>query len=92
MRPPSSSTTQTWISQAHPDQLPCTLKMPVGRAASPDDAQRRVMAGMARRARLARPDAPQLDAIVDEAALRHPVGGAGVTPSNCADCSAPGPT
>jgi Domain of unknown function (DUF5753)/Helix-turn-helix domain len=46
-----------------------------GRAASPDDAQRRVMARMARRTLLNRPDGPQLDAIVDEAALRRPVGG-----------------
>jgi transcriptional regulator with XRE-family HTH domain len=50
----------------------------VGRAESPDDAQRRVMARMARRTLLSRPDAPQLDAIVDEAALRRPVGGPGI--------------
>jgi transcriptional regulator with XRE-family HTH domain len=49
-----------------------------GRAASPDDAQRRVMARMARRTLLSRPDAPQLDAIIDEAALRRPVGGPAV--------------
>jgi transcriptional regulator with XRE-family HTH domain len=46
-----------------------------GRADSPDDAQRRVMARMARRTLLSRPDAPQLDALIDEAALRRPVGG-----------------
>jgi transcriptional regulator with XRE-family HTH domain len=43
----------------------------------PDDAegvQRRVMARMARRTLLSRPDAPSLVAIVDEAALRRPVG------------------
>jgi transcriptional regulator with XRE-family HTH domain len=46
-----------------------------GRASSPDDAQRRVMARMARRTLLNRPGGPRLDAIVDEAALRRPVGG-----------------
>jgi transcriptional regulator with XRE-family HTH domain len=46
-----------------------------GRAESPDDAQRRVMARMARRTLLSRADAPQFDAIIDEAALRRPVGG-----------------
>jgi transcriptional regulator with XRE-family HTH domain len=44
----------------------------------PDDAegvQRRVIARMARRTVLSRPDAPALVAILDEAALRRPVGG-----------------
>ncbi len=46
-----------------------------GRPDNPDDAQRRVMARMARRTLLSRPDAPELTAIMDEAALRRPVGG-----------------
>ncbi len=47
----------------------------------PDDAegvQRRVIARMARRTLLSRPDAPTLVAIVDEAVLRRPVGGTDV--------------
>lgn len=44
----------------------------------PEGVQRRVMARMARRTLLSKPDAPTLTAIMDEAALRRPVGGAGV--------------
>jgi hypothetical protein len=40
-----------------------------------DDVQRRVMARMARRTLLSRPDAPELSAVLDEAVLRRPVGG-----------------
>ncbi|TMR97998.1 helix-turn-helix domain-containing protein [Nonomuraea basaltis] len=39
------------------------------------EVQRRVMARMARRTLLSRPDAPQLRAILDEAAIRRPIGG-----------------
>lgn len=49
-----------------------------GRPGNPEDVQRRVMARMARRTLLAKPDAPELTAIMDEAVLRRPVGGAGV--------------
>jgi transcriptional regulator with XRE-family HTH domain len=41
----------------------------------PEGVQRRVMARMARRTLLNRPDAPELTAIMDEAVLRRPVGG-----------------
>ena len=44
----------------------------------PDDIQRRVMARMARRTLLSKPGAPMLTAIVDEAALHHPIGGQAV--------------
>ena len=44
----------------------------------PDGVQRRVMARMARRTLLSKPDAPALTAILDEAALRRPIGGAAV--------------
>jgi transcriptional regulator with XRE-family HTH domain len=44
----------------------------------PEGVQRRVMARMARRTMLSRPDAPTLTAIMDEAVLRRPVGGAEV--------------
>jgi transcriptional regulator with XRE-family HTH domain len=44
----------------------------------PDGVQRRVMARMARRTLLSKPDAPVLTAILDEAALRRPIGGAAV--------------
>ncbi|MEV0344608.1 helix-turn-helix transcriptional regulator [Nonomuraea sp. NPDC050680] len=40
-----------------------------------DDAQRRVMARMARRTLLSQPTAPNLNAILDEAVLRRPIGG-----------------
>ncbi|WP_157548313.1 DUF5753 domain-containing protein [Nonomuraea candida] len=40
-----------------------------------EEVQRRVMARMARRTLLSRPDAPQLDAIIDEGVLRRPIGG-----------------
>jgi transcriptional regulator with XRE-family HTH domain len=46
-----------------------------GRPGDPEDVQRRVMARMARRTLLSRPEAPVLTAIMDEAALRRPVGG-----------------
>lgn len=49
-----------------------------GRPGDPEDTQRRVMARMARRTLLSKPDAPALTAIIDEAALRRPVGGATV--------------
>jgi hypothetical protein len=49
-----------------------------GRPGDPDDVQRRVMARMARRTLLSREDAPNLSAVVDEAALRRPVGGRAV--------------
>ncbi|MFD1547773.1 helix-turn-helix domain-containing protein [Nonomuraea guangzhouensis] len=39
------------------------------------DAQRRVMARMARRTLLSQPNAPSLNAILDEAVLRRPIGG-----------------
>ncbi|WP_347700013.1 helix-turn-helix transcriptional regulator [Nonomuraea sp. B12E4] len=39
-----------------------------------EEVQRRVMARMARRTLLSRPDAPRLDAIFDEAVLRRPIG------------------
>ncbi|MEV6157887.1 helix-turn-helix transcriptional regulator [Nonomuraea sp. NPDC052129] len=39
-----------------------------------DEVQRRVMARMARRTLLSRPNAPQLIAILDEAAIRRPIG------------------
>ena len=44
----------------------------------PDGVQRRVMARMARRTLLSKPDAPDLIAVMDEAALRRPIGGAEV--------------
>ncbi|WP_093891765.1 helix-turn-helix domain-containing protein [Streptosporangium canum] len=40
-----------------------------------DDIQRRVMARMARRTLLSRPDAPQLCAVMDEGVIRRPIGG-----------------
>lgn len=43
-----------------------------------DDVQRRVMARMARRTLLSRPNAPELCAVVDEAVLRRPIGGSKV--------------
>ena len=49
-----------------------------GRPGDPEDTQRRVMARMARRTLLSKPDAPALTAIVDEAALRRPIGGPAV--------------
>jgi hypothetical protein len=45
------------------------------RSASPDEVERRVNLRMARQQLLTRPDAPQLWAVVDEAALRRPIGG-----------------
>jgi hypothetical protein len=42
---------------------------------SPEEVERRVALRVARQALLARPDAPRLWAVVDEAALRRPVGG-----------------
>jgi Domain of unknown function (DUF5753) len=44
----------------------------------PEGVERRVMARMARRTLLSKPGAPEMIAIIDEAALRRPVGGAGV--------------
>jgi hypothetical protein len=44
----------------------------------PEGVQRRVMARMARHTMLSRPDAPTLTAIMDEAVLPRPVGGAEV--------------
>jgi len=41
----------------------------------PEDAERRIALRMSRQTLLTRPDAPQLWAVVDEAALRRPVGG-----------------
>ncbi|GAA4206116.1 helix-turn-helix transcriptional regulator [Streptosporangium oxazolinicum] len=41
----------------------------------PEDIQRRVMARMARRTLLSRPDAPELLAVVDEGVIRRPIGG-----------------
>lgn len=49
-----------------------------GRPGNPEDMQRRVMARMARRTLLSRPGAPVLTAIIDEAALRRPIGGPAV--------------
>ena len=49
-----------------------------GRPGDPEDTQRRVMARMARRTLLSKPDAPTLTAIMDEAVLHRPVGGPGV--------------
>ncbi len=49
-----------------------------GRPDDPEDVQRRVMARMARRTMLSRPGAPEMTALMDEAALRRPVGGAAV--------------
>lgn len=43
-----------------------------------EEVQRRVMARMARRTLLGRPDAPQFCAVLDEAAVRRPIGGAKV--------------
>jgi hypothetical protein len=40
-----------------------------------DDVHRRVMARMARRTPLSRPDAPNLYAAPDEGAIRRPIGG-----------------
>ncbi|GAA0995490.1 helix-turn-helix transcriptional regulator [Acrocarpospora macrocephala] len=40
-----------------------------------DDVHRRVMARMARRMLLSRPNAPELRAVLDEAVLRRPIGG-----------------
>ncbi|WP_189237969.1 helix-turn-helix domain-containing protein [Planomonospora parontospora] len=40
-----------------------------------DDIQRRVMARMARRTLLSRPDAPELHAVLDEGVVRRPIGG-----------------
>jgi transcriptional regulator with XRE-family HTH domain len=42
---------------------------------SPEEMERRVQLRMTRQTLLARPDAPRLWAVVDEAALRRPVGG-----------------
>jgi hypothetical protein len=42
---------------------------------SPDEAERRVALRVARQELVTRPDAPRLWAVVDEAALRRPVGG-----------------
>ncbi len=44
----------------------------------PDGAERRVTARMSRRSLLGKPDAPELTAIMDEAVIRRPVGGAEV--------------
>ncbi|MFI7450400.1 helix-turn-helix domain-containing protein [Nonomuraea sp. NPDC049714] len=41
----------------------------------PEDIQRRVMARMARRTLLSRPDAPELHAVIDESVLRRPIAG-----------------
>lgn len=41
----------------------------------PEDIQRRVMARMARRTLLSRPDAPELHAVLDESVLRRPIAG-----------------
>jgi hypothetical protein len=49
-----------------------------GRPGDAEDVQRRVMARMARRTLLSKPDAPELTAIMDEAVLRRPIGGAAV--------------
>jgi transcriptional regulator with XRE-family HTH domain len=49
-----------------------------GRPGDPEDTQRRVMARMARRTLLSKPDAPALTAIMDEAVLHRPVGGGSV--------------
>ncbi|MGW4466456.1 helix-turn-helix domain-containing protein [Micromonospora sp. NBC_01796] len=45
------------------------------RAAASEEVERRVNLRMARQQLLTRPDAPQLWAVVDEAALRRPIGG-----------------
>lgn len=45
------------------------------RSAAPDEVDRRVSLRMARQELLRRPDPPQLWAVVDEAALRRPIGG-----------------
>jgi hypothetical protein len=45
---------------------------------SPEEAERRVQLRLGRQSLLERPDAPRLWAVVDEAALRRPVGGRGV--------------
>ncbi|MEU6711233.1 helix-turn-helix transcriptional regulator [Nonomuraea sp. NPDC046802] len=50
---------RTVISQHRPDE----------------EVQRRVMARVARRTLLSRPNAPQLSAVMDEAAIRRPIGG-----------------
>jgi transcriptional regulator with XRE-family HTH domain len=52
--------------------------MEAGRPGDPDDIQRRVMARMARRTLLTKPGSPTLTAIMDEAVLHRPVGGADV--------------
>lgn len=46
-----------------------------GRPGDPADVERRVQARLARQALLTRPGAPELHAIIDEAALRRPAGG-----------------
>jgi transcriptional regulator with XRE-family HTH domain len=46
-----------------------------GRWHDPADVDKRVQARRARQALLDRPDAPSLDVVIDEAALRRPVGG-----------------
>ena len=46
--------------------------------ADPDEIERRVQARMARQETLARPDAPEIWAVLDEPAIRRPVGGQAV--------------
>jgi hypothetical protein len=51
----------------------------LGHGSAPDEeVERRVGLRMARQEQLSRPDAPQVWAVVDEAALRRPIGGAKV--------------
>jgi len=58
----------------------------------PDGVQRRVMARMARRTLLSKPDAPALTAIMDEAALHRPIGGVAVMRDQLHECCGYGPT
>jgi len=77
-----ASRIRTWQPQLVPGLLQVEqyawAVIAAGRAGDPEEVQRRVMARMARRTLLSKPDAPELTAIIDEAAIRRQIGGPAV--------------
>ena len=77
-----ASRIRTWEPQLVPGLLQVEryawAVIAAGRPGDPEEVQRRVMARMARRTLLSKPDAPQLTAIIDEAAIRRQIGGPAV--------------
>jgi transcriptional regulator with XRE-family HTH domain len=90
-----ASTIRIWEPQLIPGLLQTEpyawAVIEAGHRGDPEDTQRRVMARMARRTLLSKPDAPTLIAIMDEAALRRPVGGAAAMQGQLAELLRPRP-